>query len=409
MDPALASTGQAYGYGYDNPANASDRGGLDGPGFFSGIRSGLGQLGQGFDQWHQQARDSYAGAAIYYTALGTVSGASGLVRGLVGLPGLAFSILQDPSAVIRATAAGLGAQLDGTLSLLRRAVRCNDPRIPYYLLGKDLGGTVPLVLAPELDFAGGNPLAAGPEGRPAFDAPAEGDALPPEGDPLPVRESVSCAAACFPAGTEVATTTGQQGIETLRVGDRVLVEDPASGAVRPEAVTATIDDGVKPLVAVALSDGSSILATPNHAFFVEGGPGLTGAAWVQAGELQAGDRLRTAGGGVVWVVGLRYHAGYARVHTLTVATDPSTRLRVFFVGSLRVQEVLLLRLTEVSILSYWSCTMRVTRVRRYRDGRDHPADITTGGTRSVAAPARRSSGRARQGGGRANPGSTGRG
>ena len=295
---------------------------LDGPGFFSGIRSDLGQLGQGLDQWHQQAREGYAGMAIYYTALGTVSGASGLVRGLVGLPGLAFAILQDPSAVIRATAAGLGTQLAGTYSLLRRAVRCNDPRIPYYLLGQGLGGTVPLVLAPETELLRGDPLAAGPEGRPLFDAPPpEGDALPPEGDPLPAREPVSCAAACFPAGTEVATTTGQRGIETLRVGDRVLAEDPASGVVRPEAVTATID-GVKPLVAVALSDGSSILATPNHAFFVDGGPGLARAAWVQAGELQAGDRLRTAGGGAVWVVGLRYHAGYARVHTLTVATDP---------------------------------------------------------------------------------------
>ena len=64
---------------------------------------------------------------------------------------------------------------------------------------------------------------------------------------------MSCAAACFPAGTEVATTTGQQGIETLRVGDRVLAEDPSSGAVRPEAVTATIDDGVTPLAARALA------------------------------------------------------------------------------------------------------------------------------------------------------------
>lgn len=47
--------------------------------------------------------------------------------------------------------------------------------------------------------------------------------------------------------------------------------------------------------------------------------------------MQAGDRLRTAGGGAVRVVGLRYHAGYARVHTLTVATDHD-----FFVGSARV-------------------------------------------------------------------------
>ena len=180
VDPLVGRTGQAYSYGYDNPANASDPSGLDGPGFFSGIQGGLGQLGQSFDQWHQQARDSYAGMAIYYTALGTVSGTSGLVRGLVGLPGLAFAILRDPSAVIRATAAGLGTQLAGTYSLLQRAVRCNDPRIPYSLLGQGLGGTVPLVLAPETGLLRGDPLAAGPEGRPAFDAPPpEGDALPP--------------------------------------------------------------------------------------------------------------------------------------------------------------------------------------------------------------------------------------
>ena len=262
--------------------------------------------------------------------------------------------------------------------MLRIVVRCADPRLPCYLLGGYPGGALPAFFLSE-------------------------------GDQLPVRGPVSCAAPCFPAVTEVATTTGQRGIETLRLGERVLAEDPASGAVRPEAVMATIDDGVRPLVAVGLSDGSSILATPNHAFFVDGGPGLARAAWVQAGELQAGDRLRTAGGKLVWVVGLRYHARYARVYTLTVAIDPSTRLRVFFVGSARVQEILLLRLAEVSILSYGSCTMRVTRVRRYGDGRDLPADITTGGTRSVAAPARRSSGCARSGGGRANPGSAGRG
>ena len=63
----------------------------------------------------------------------------------------------------------------------------------------------------------------------------------------------------------MVTPGGQRGIETLRVGDRVLAEDPASGAVRPEAVATTIDDGVNPLVAMhpcyALRSGRHRAAT----------------------------------------------------------------------------------------------------------------------------------------------------
>jgi RHS repeat-associated protein len=137
--------------------------------------------------------------------------------------------------------------------------------------------------------------------------------------------------ACFPAGTTVARSTGATSIERLRVGDQVLAEDPASGKVEPDRVQAVIDDGVKPLIALDLSDGSTLRVTSNHAFWVDGGPGLAGAGWLEAGQLKPGDRLRTAAGKDVTVTGLHWNVGDAEVYTLTVAHD-----HTFFVGSARV-------------------------------------------------------------------------
>jgi hypothetical protein len=68
--------------------------------------------------------------------------------------------------------------------------------------------------------------------------------------------------------------------------------------------------------------------TTNHPFYVDSGPGIVTSAWVHAGDLRVGDRIRTESGRDVTVVGLRYHAGQAHVYTLTVATDHD-----FFVGS----------------------------------------------------------------------------
>lgn len=80
-----------------------------------------------------------------------------------------------------------------------------------------------------------------------------------------------------------------------------------------------------------LADGSSIKVQPNHAFWVDSGPGFFGPGWLEAEHLRAGDQLRTVGGVDVTVIGLRYHVGTADVYTLTVATDHD-----FFVGSARV-------------------------------------------------------------------------
>ena len=136
---------------------------------------------------------------------------------------------------------------------------------------------------------------------------------------------------CFPAGTLVATPRGETAIEKLHIGDLVLSEDPQSKAVQAEPVEAVITRTVAPLIAVDLSDHSSIKVQPNHAFWVDGGRHLSHAGWLQAGQMQPGDRLRTVTGKVVLVVGLRWNVGRAVVYTLTVAKD-----HTFFVGAARV-------------------------------------------------------------------------
>ena len=136
---------------------------------------------------------------------------------------------------------------------------------------------------------------------------------------------------CFPAGTGVATTKGTTAIERLKVGDTVLSEDPKTGTVEPEAVQAVIDDGVKSLIALDLSDGSTLKVTGDHPFWVDGGGGMDHPGWLEAGQLRPGDRLRTADGRGITVLAVHWNVGTAHVYTLTVATD-----HTFFVGSARV-------------------------------------------------------------------------
>ena len=91
---------------------------------------------------------------------------------------------------------------------------------------------------------------------------------------------------------------------------------------------AVIDDGVKPLIELDLSDGSSIKVTSNHYIWVDSGAHLNHAGWLEAGQLEPGDQLRTASGHDATVVAVRWNVGDAEVYTLTVATD-----HTFFVGA----------------------------------------------------------------------------
>jgi len=136
---------------------------------------------------------------------------------------------------------------------------------------------------------------------------------------------------CFPAGTQVSTPTGETSIQSLHVGDNVLSENTDTGKVEAEPVQAIIHRPVSSLMAVDLSDGSTITVTVDHPFWIDSGKQLTGPGWLPSGQLQAGDRLRTADGRDVTVTGVRRGVGRAVVYTLTVARD-----HTFFVGNARV-------------------------------------------------------------------------
>ena len=146
-----------------------------------------------------------------------------------------------------------------------------------------------------------------------------------------VSKIFTCKNGCFPGDTKIATPHGSVPIASLHVGDLVLAEDPKAGTVEPERVQAVINDAVQPLLDIDLGDGSTITATSNHLFWVDSVSGLSGAGWLEAGQLRAGDRLRTAGGLAEVVRAVRWNVGEAVVYTLTVAND-----HTFFVGAARV-------------------------------------------------------------------------
>ncbi|SFE57439.1 Pretoxin HINT domain-containing protein [Actinopolyspora alba] len=113
----------------------------------------------------------------------------------------------------------------------------------------------------------------------------------------------------------------REAIEEVELGDRVLATDPETGETGPERVTATITgEGEKQLVEVTVDvDGDrggatdSVTATGEHPFWVPNRD-----EWVDAADLQAGDRVRTAEGEQRLVTGIRTWTALQRVHNLTI-------------------------------------------------------------------------------------------
>ncbi len=94
---------------------------------------------------------------------------------------------------------------------------------------------------------------------------------------------------CFAAGTRVMTKTGPRPIESIRIGDLVLAQDPATGELAFKAVIDRTARPAAPLLAIGLG-AESIRATRGHPFWV------AGENWQMAKFLRQGDRLHTAAG-----------------------------------------------------------------------------------------------------------------
>ncbi|HUT88282.1 MAG TPA: polymorphic toxin-type HINT domain-containing protein [Thermoguttaceae bacterium] len=96
---------------------------------------------------------------------------------------------------------------------------------------------------------------------------------------------------CFARNTKVWTVTGPVPIEEVKVGDRVLSQDPESGELAYKPVLETTTRNPSPMVKVHV--GSDVIeATRGHMFFV------SGTGWRMAKELATGDLLRGVGGAV---------------------------------------------------------------------------------------------------------------
>jgi hypothetical protein len=124
--------------------------------------------------------------------------------------------------------------------------------------------------------------------------------------------------ACFAAGTLVLTIDGPRTIESIRVGDRVLSQDPTSGQLGFRPVVAVHRNQPTPTLRIAV-DGETIVATGIHRFW------KAGKGWAMARDLKPGDRLRVVGA-TVEVRSIEPDATQP-VYNLDVAED-----RDFFVG-----------------------------------------------------------------------------
>jgi hypothetical protein len=119
----------------------------------------------------------------------------------------------------------------------------------------------------------------------------------------------------FTPDTRVLLADGKaKAIVDVDVGDKVLATDPVTGESVPKDVVATIvGEGAKILVDITIADGSRLVATHNHPFWVNE------TLWLDAVDLRPGDLLRTSAGTYVQVTAIQIRVDWLRVHNLTVA------------------------------------------------------------------------------------------
>ncbi len=115
----------------------------------------------------------------------------------------------------------------------------------------------------------------------------------PTAAPVVINDPVSPSArhhACFAAGTTVRTIEGDRAIESIRIGDLVLVQDTRGGSLSYQPIVAVFHNPPNATFRVALGGGEAVTATGIHRFW------KAGHGWAMARDLKAGDVLRTLGG-----------------------------------------------------------------------------------------------------------------
>jgi RHS repeat-associated protein len=121
---------------------------------------------------------------------------------------------------------------------------------------------------------------------------------------------------CFVAGTPVTTARGRVPIETVAVGELVWSRNPETGEEGWKPVVRTVVHEDEPLVALTIRDDQerdeTILATPDHPFWIEG------RGWTPAAQLAPLDGVAQSEGHHGVVVAAVQRAATARVYNFEV-------------------------------------------------------------------------------------------
>ena len=133
--------------------------------------------------------------------------------------------------------------------------------------------------------------------RPGVNKPTISETIAPEHTPQPIgRYRFNPGSGyyipntdCFAAGTPVRTLDGPRAIESVKVGDRVLAQDPATGGLSFQPVVALFPTPQSETLRVTL-DNETVVTTAIQRFW------LARKGWVMARDLKPGDEVRTLGG-----------------------------------------------------------------------------------------------------------------
>jgi preprotein translocase subunit YajC len=127
----------------------------------------------------------------------------------------------------------------------------------------------------------------------------------------------------FTPDTPVLLASGKRvRIDQVKVGDKVLAQDPKSGRQAAEPVERIIiGQGRKHLVTIAIP-GETIVATDAHPFYVR-----QTHDFVTAGELQPGEQLMLSTGVWVTITSVQHKDQMLRVDNLSVG-----QFHTFFAG-----------------------------------------------------------------------------
>jgi hypothetical protein len=116
----------------------------------------------------------------------------------------------------------------------------------------------------------------------------------------------------FVAGTEVLTPDGEKNIEDIKVGDKVIADDPNTpGEIETKKVVETIVSKESEIIDLYV-DGEVISTTSKHHFWIPN------VGWTEAKDLKVGNRLQTEDGTVVDIDKVEKRDGEFQVYNLEV-------------------------------------------------------------------------------------------